>query len=109
MALGQLAVTAVSAALFLIWRGGLEAVSALAGGGIAMAAGLAMTVFMFRKSAQGDPKRIVRNAYKGEAAKLAVKVVLFVLVLKFFEVAALPLFLTFVAALAVHWVALVRA
>lgn len=106
MMLGQLVVTVAVAALFGVWRGGHDALSALVGGGIGIAAGLAMAAFMFRSA--GDPQRVVRNAYKGEVAKLGLTVVLFVLVLNFLELAALPLFVTYIAALLVHWVALVK-
>lgn len=109
MVLGQLAVTAAIAALFWIWSGGLAAVSALTGGGIGIAAALAMVAFMFRETAPGDAKAVMRNAYKGEAAKLGLTVVLFALVLKFLELAALPLFVAYIATLLMHWVALAKA
>ncbi len=106
MTLGQIAVTVALAAVFWVWRGGHDALSALVGGGIGTAAGLAMAAFMFKGAA--DPQRIVRNAYTGEVAKLGLTIVLFALVLSFLELAALPLFVTYIAALLVHWVALVK-
>jgi ATP synthase protein I len=108
MVMRQVVVTAAIAAIFWGLRGQLDAVSALMGGGIGIAASLAMVMFVFRESAQGDPQRIMRNAYKGEVAKIALTIVLFGIVLKFLEVAALPLFLAYIAALLMHWVALVR-
>jgi ATP synthase protein I len=113
MAVGQFAVTALAAALFGVWKGANAAFSALIGGGIGIAAGLVMVAFMFRAPAQvlsaGDnAQRIMRNAYKGEAAKLGLTIVLFALALIFLELSALPLFVTYIAALLVHWVALVR-
>lgn len=108
MVLWQAIVTAAIAALFLIWSTSLNAVSALVGGGIGIAAGLAMVVFLFRRVAGNEPRRIMGNAYKGEAAKLVLTVVLFGLALKFLELSALPLFVAYIATLAVHWVALLR-
>ncbi len=113
MALGQLAVTALLAVLFGFWKDAVDAFSALVGGGIGIAGGLAMVALMFREPAQGlsaqdAAQRVVRNAYKGEAAKLGLTVVLFVLVLNFLELSALPLFVTYIATLLVHWVALVK-
>lgn len=108
MVMRQVLVTVAVAAIFWGLKGQREAVSALMGGGIGIAASLAMVMFVFRKSAQGDAKLIMRNAYKGEVAKIGITIVLFGIVLKFFEVAALPLFLAYIAALLMHWVALVK-
>src|SRR5690349_2854825 len=92
MTLGQVVVTAILAGVFLLWMGTSAAMSSLVGGGIGIAAGLAMVAFMFRRA--DDPQRAVRNAYKGEVAKLGLTIVLFVLALKFLELSALPLFVT---------------
>jgi ATP synthase protein I len=108
MVMRQVVVTVAVAAIFWGLRGQLDAVSALMGGGIGIAASLAMVMFVFRESAQGDPKRIMRNAYKGEVAKIGLTIVLFGVVLKFLEVAALALFLAYIAALMVHWFALLK-
>lgn len=108
MVLAQVGATLLVAAVFLIWRDAHAAMSALVGGGIGVAAALAMVAFMFRRTGGDDPHRVVRNAYKGEAAKLGVTVLLFVAALKFLELAALPLFVAYIATLAVHWVALLR-
>lgn len=108
MVLAQTVVTLVVAAAFLIWRDARFAVSALVGGGIGAAAGLAMVAFMFRKTEGDDPRRVMRNTYKGEAAKLGLTVVLFVAALKFLELSALPLFVAYIATLAVHWFALLK-
>jgi ATP synthase protein I len=105
---GQVLITLVIAGLFLIWSDARAAMSALMGGGIGVAAGLAMVGFMFRAVPGDDPRGLMRNVYKGEAAKLGVTVLLFVVALKYLKLAALPLFVAYIATLLMHWVALMK-
>jgi ATP synthase protein I len=104
--LGQAAVTVVVALLAWSIAGGGAAVSALLGGGISTVASLAMVALSFTGSAR-EPRRALSALYRGEAAKLAVVVVLFVVVLKTVRVVPLALFAGFMATLPVFWVALV--
>jgi ATP synthase protein I len=106
--LGQLAATLILAATFLIGWDTRAAVSALIGGGVSVAASLAMVFFMFR-GASADPQRILRSAYRGEAAKLGITVLLIVAALKSMELAVVPFFVTYAATLLVYWIALVKA
>ena len=108
LVLGQAATTIVLAAICLIGFDARAAISALLGGGISVAASFAMVWFMFRGTPDTDAKRIVRGAYRGEGIKLALTVVLFSVVLKSYEVAALPFFVAYIATLLVYWIALVR-
>ena len=107
--LGQAAVTAIAALLSWAVAGQLAAVSALIGGGISTAASLAMAALSFGGSAAADPQRAIRAFYVGEAVKLALVVVLFVVVLKVMKVAPLALFAAFMATFFVYWVALANA
>ena len=102
----QLAVTLFLAVAFLIGSGGHAATSALIGGGIGVASSLAMVMFMFR-GAGGDPKQIMRSTYRGEAVKLGLTVVLFVVALRS-GVAAVPLLVTYIATSFAYWFALIR-
>ncbi len=108
LVLGQAATTIVLAAICLIGFDARAAISALLGGGIGVAASLAMVLFMFRGAPGTDAKRILRGAYRGEGVKLALTVVLFVAVLKSYEVAALPFFVAYIATLLGYWIALVK-
>jgi ATP synthase protein I len=103
----QAAATSLVAGLFLIFSGAPAAQSALLGGGISVAATLAMVVVAFRPVG-GDPKRIARGFYRGEAVKLGVTVLLFALALKYFAIAAAPFFAAYIATFLVYWIALVR-
>ncbi|MDB6042893.1 MAG: hypothetical protein JWM63_1444 [Gammaproteobacteria bacterium] len=107
--LGQAAVTAIAALLSWAIGGQLAAVSALIGGGISTAASLAMAALSFSGSAATDPQRAIRAFYVGEAVKLALVVVLFVVVLKLMKVAPLALFAAFMATFFVYWIALANA
>ena len=107
LVLGQLAVTLILAVTFLIGSDARAAASALIGGGVGVAASLAMVIVMFR-GANADPKRVLRSAYRGEAVKLGITVLLIVAALKFVELAVLPFFVTYAATFLVYWIALVK-
>lgn len=104
----QAAVSVVAALCAYGLGGRLAALSALAGGGIATAGSLAMAGVVFGGSG-GGAERALSRFYLGEALKLAVVVVLFVVVLKAMRVAPLAMFAAFAAAFLVYWIALLSA
>jgi ATP synthase protein I len=104
----QAAVSVVAALCALPLGGRLAAVSALAGGGIATAGSLAMAGLVFGGEGFGA-ERAMNRFYLGEALKLAVVVVLFVVVLKAMRVAPLAMFAGFAATFLVYWIALLAA
>jgi ATP synthase protein I len=106
---GQTAVTLLAALVSFAIAGSNAAVSALVGGGIGTLASLAMAVLAFGRSAGADGVRIVRAFYLGEAAKLGLAVVLFVVVLKAMKVSPAALFGAYVATFFVYWIALANA
>lgn len=105
--LAQAGATLILAVTFLIGADARAAASALIGGGVGVAASLAMVFAMFRGAA-ADPKRILRNTYRGEALKLGVTVLLIVAALKFVDIAVLPFFVAYAATFLVYWIALVK-
>jgi ATP synthase protein I len=106
--LGQAVVTGVVAILSFALAGSDGAVSALLGGGISTLASLGMALVAFGRQ-RVDAQRAVLAFYVGEAVKLALVVVLFVVVLKVMKVSPLPLFAAYVATFMVYWVVLARA
>jgi F0F1-type ATP synthase assembly protein I len=106
--LGQAVTTAVVAALSLVLAGPIGLGSALLGGGINTLATLAMVLIAFGGRTRADAQSAVLTFFLGEFAKLAVMIVLFVVVLKVFEVAPLPLFGAFLGTFAVNWIVLAR-
>ncbi|HEY7378721.1 MAG TPA: ATP synthase subunit I [Steroidobacteraceae bacterium] len=108
IALWQAVATLVIAGFFLVVSGGQWALSALAGGGIAVAASLAMIGIMFRGAQETDPRRVMTKLYAGEAVKLALTIVLFVGAIRFMHPAIAPLLIAYIATLPVYWLALLR-
>jgi len=108
LVLAQIAATLIIAVLFLIGSGARAGASALIGGGIGVAASLAMVMIMFRRVSGADPRGVMRSAYRGEAVKLALTVLLIVAALKLVELAVLPFFVAYTATFVVYWIALVK-
>jgi ATP synthase protein I len=108
--LAQAVVTALLAALCYFPWGARTALSVLVGGGIGVIASLTLAVVVFRKGAQA-PADFVRAFYVGEAAKIGVTIVLFVVVLATLKRMLVPgaLFGAFAATFLVHWLTLPRA
>lgn len=106
--LGQAAVSVIAALCALALGGERASVSALLGGGIATVASLAMAGLVFGGGA-GSAARALAMFYLGEALKLLIVVVLFVVVLSVVKVAPLAMFGGFAATFLVYWIALLSA
>ena len=106
--LGQAAVAVVAALCALALGGERAGFSALLGGGIATVASLAMAGLVFGGGA-GSAARALAMFYLGEAVKLLLVVVLFVVVLSVVKVAPLAMFAGFAATFLVYWIALLSA
>jgi ATP synthase protein I len=104
--LGQAAVTVICALASLGLADAHAAFSALLGGGISSVASLAMALVAFGSRTATDPYRALRAFFVGEAAKVAVVIVLFVLVLKTMKVVPLAMLGSYIATFFVFWVAL---
>jgi ATP synthase protein I len=104
----QAAVSVVAALCALGFAGRVAGLSALAGGAIATLGSLAMAGLVFGGSG-GGAQRALNRFYLGEALKLAVVVVLFVVVLKVMRVAPLAMFAGFAVTFLVYWIALLGA
>jgi len=107
--LGQAAVTLICALASWAIADLHAAISALLGGGISSAASLAMALVGFGKQAATDPQRAIRTFLAGEATKVAVVIVLFVVVLKTMKVVPLAMLGSYIATFFVFWVALANA
>jgi len=105
---GQAVISAVVALLCAAIVGAAAGLAALAGGGIGVAASIVQVAASFRRRAAQDARAIARGFYRGEALKIAVTVLLFVVVLRRGSLAPGPLFAGYVATFAAYWVALAR-
>ena len=107
----QLVVTLAAGLLSGLVGGFHAAVSAVIGGGIAMASASAYAMRALRPNgaAIADAKRAFNAQVAGEGYKFAVTLLLFALVFKTYaQLAALPLFLAYAATIVVYWMALLR-
>ncbi len=107
--LAQAAVTVTAVLAGWGFAGSRVAISALMGGGIATLGSLVMAALVFGMGRGADAQRVLGTFYIGEAAKVAVVIVLFVLVLKLMDVQPLAMFLAFAATFLVYWIALIGA
>jgi ATP synthase protein I len=108
VALGQAAVALAAALVSWAVADSRAALSAALGGGISSVASFVMALLSFSKQATTDPLRAVRAFFVGEAAKVALVIVLFVVVLKTLKVVPLAMLGAYVATFFVFWVALAR-
>ena len=106
---GQAVVTVIAGVLSGALAGRKGALSALLGGGIGTVANLAMALLSFGSRAGAGAQHAVRAFLLGEAVKLGLVVVLFVVVLKVLKVSPAALFAAYVATFLVYWVALASA
>ena len=106
---GQAAVTVIAGIIFWALAGFVGARSALLGGAIGTVASLAMVLLSFRSRAGTDAYYAMYAFLVGEAAKLGITVVLFVLILKLLKVSPAALFAAYVATFFVYWIAFARA
>ena len=104
--LGQVTVTLLCALAAWAIADRNAAVSALLGGGASSVASLAMALIGFGKQAATDPQRAMSAFLTGEAAKVLVVIVLFVVVLKTMKVVPLAMLGAYIATFGVFWVAL---
>lgn len=105
----QAAIAVVVAVVCALIGGAPAARAALVGGGIGAAASLTQVVVSFRARAARNPAAIARGFYRGEALKIAVTVMLFVLALRARRFMPGALFAGYVATFVAFWVALARA
>jgi ATP synthase protein I len=107
--LGQVVITVVAAAIcFAVW-GRTAGLSAIVGGGISAIASTLLAVIGFAAPAGAAAERVARAFYVGEATKLAVTVLLFVVVFVTMKVSFAALFGAYIATLFVYWIALANA
>jgi ATP synthase protein I len=108
VALGQAAVALIAALLCWVIAGSRAALSAALGGGISSAASLVMALLSFGNGASKDPLRAIRAFFVGEAAKVTVVIVLFVVVLKTMKVVPLAMLGAYIATFFVFWIVLAK-
>lgn len=107
LACTQFAVTCFIALILWISLGQKAAYSALLGGLICSLATWLMAKIMFYRQG-ADPGQMLLAFYMGEAAKVLVTVICFILAFVLIELNALAFILTYIAMLVLHWLALLK-
>ncbi len=102
----QALVTVVAALGMYVWSGPRGALSALTGGMICVLSGAYLALRMFRVKPGRPPALMVRAFYVGEAVKLALTALMFLIAIVYMDVDILIVILTYMAALSMYWFAL---
>lgn len=100
----QAVVTLLVAVVSLALSGPWAAASALLGGGISTAGSLTMALVAFNRATAANGLLMLTALLVGEATKLLVVMVLFVVVLTLMKVSPVPMFSAYVATFLVYWV-----
>ena len=103
---GQFAVTLL--AVLVSWQvaDARAAASAALGGGISTVSSVVMALFAFAPGATNTAQRAIRMFFVGEAAKVAIAIALFIVVLKTVRVVPLAMLSAYIATFVVFWLAL---
>jgi ATP synthase protein I len=104
--IGQSAATALAAFLWGLFAGRPEALGALAGGGISLVLTSIFALRVFAIAPDAGAEAMLSAFARGEAVKLVLAVVLFSAAAIFLSHVYIPLITTFLATLAVNWLAL---
>ncbi len=104
--ISQVLVTGVVALGLYVWFGPREALSALTGGMICVLSGAYLAQAMFRGKPDRSPALLVRAFYVGEAIKLALTALMFLVAIVYMDVDILIVILTYMATLSMYWFAL---
>lgn len=100
----QSATTIVTALLCLGWRFQWQAVySALLGGIVSILPTFFFAIVLFYHQGARNAKNIANNFYRGEALKIALSMLLFVMVYKFFAINPLIFIMTYSVVSTLSW------
>lgn len=103
---GQVLMTVFLAAACLGWSTPEWAYSAVVGGLICVIPGAYLAARTFRGGRDRTPVRVLRSFYLDEVVKIALTAVMFAVAILYLEVQLLVMFLAYVAATMVYWLAL---
>ncbi len=103
---GQIAVALGISLVLTIAFGTRFGYSALVGAGIGILPSYYLAVRMFKRTKSKSPEQALRGIYVGEGIKVTFTVALFVLAILLLDVELAVVMLTYVAIVAVNWVAI---
>lgn len=101
----QLGITLLLASIAMVVSGLTAAESALLGGLVSIVPNAYFARKLFRHQGAHAAKQIVNSFYKGEASKIALSIMMFALVFKFFTIIPLIFFTVYIVVQMVFWFA----
>ena len=99
----QILAVVLAAFVFLMTTGTKAGYSALCGGVVAIFPNFVFATLAFRNAGASAAKEVLIDFFLGEALKLVLVIVLFWVVFNLLDVIYLPLFVTYVMAIVLHW------
>jgi ATP synthase protein I len=93
----------VASFIFFLAMGTKAGWSALWGGVISIGPNFIFATLAFRNAGASAAKEVLTDFFRGEALKLVLVIVLFGVVFNLLDVIYLPLFVTYVLAIVLHW------
>ena len=99
----QTVAVVVVSLIFFLANGTKDGYSALCGGVISIFPNFVFATLAFRNAGASAAKEVITDFFKGEALKLVLVIVLFWVVFNILDVRYLPLFVTYVLAIVLHW------
>ncbi len=99
----QILAVVLAAFVFLMTTGTKAGYSALCGGVVAIFPNFVFATLAFRNAGASAAKEVLIDFFRGEALKLVLVIVLFWVVFNLLDVIYLPLFVTYVMAIVLHW------
>ncbi len=106
---GQIVVALAAALVLTLVLGSRYGYSALVGAGIGILPTYYLAARLFRRAASMSPEKALRAIYLGEGIKVAFTLALFILAVLTLDVDLPVVALTYLATVAVHWVAVLFA
>ncbi len=101
----QFGITACIALVAFLVSGGIASLSAVLGGLVSALPNAIFARKLFQYQGAHAAKKIVNGFYKGEALKLGLSIVMFMLVFKYCKIMPLVFFITYIVAQMVIWFA----
>jgi ATP synthase protein I len=101
----QIAITLLLAIIFTLLLGLMAGESAVLGGLVSIVPNAYFARKIFRHQGARAARQIANSFYKGEASKIALSIIMFALVFKYFKIIPLVFFVVYIVAQMVMWFA----
>lgn len=103
---GQLCAALTLSLVLAVWPGTAAAYSAMVGAFIAIGPNYYLAARLMRRKPGATPSELLRGIYTGEVLKIAFTIALFVLAIRLLDVVFLIVVASYLAMVAINWLAL---